>query len=203
MHNQTFSLPDLFITLSSAHATVSENDDPCMNYPQQQENVSSPITNSSHWVYREHQLVLTPHQQREIIPQRPDRNKIYPTSVHAKGDIQSNPSLCVERLCALTSSKYRPATYDLMEKLNHQSSFAATHRSSTSLSSVIQQWWPLTAVITTSTTTTTTTASPEKSPISNLTDWWTTTWHHVVEPKIKKRPEVSSPQKRCDIKQPG
>jgi hypothetical protein len=174
-----------------------------MNYPQQQENVSSPITNSSHWVYREHQLVLTPHQQREIIPQRPDRNKIYPTSVHAKGDIQSNPSLCVERLCALTSSKYRPATYDLMEKLNHQSSFAATHRSSTSLSSVIQQWWPLTAVITTSTTTTTTTASPEKSPISNLTDWWTTTWHHVVEPKIKKRPEVSSPQKRCDIKQPG
>jgi hypothetical protein len=162
-----------------------------MNYPQQQENVPSPATKSSHWVYREHQLTLTPHPQHEIIAQRPNCNKIYPTSIHAKGDIQSKPSLCVERLSALSSSKYRPATDNLMEKLNNQGSFAATHRSTTSLSSVIQQWWPLTAVITTSTTTTTTTASPEESSFSNVSSWWSKTLDYVTQPWIKKRSEVS------------
>ncbi|KAI8343069.1 kinase-like domain-containing protein [Chlamydoabsidia padenii] len=162
-------------------ASGFENVDPCMNHPQQQGNApsssSTALSFRSRWVYHQQQLILTCQQNEIISSNQPfsntlvsDGNNICLTSFHANGDIQSNSEL-------VSSTKCLPTTYNLMEQLNRQHSFAGTHKSSPSLSSVIQHWWPLTLVSTT-------------TPDEPSTGWWSKTLDYVLQPWNKKKPNI-------------
>ncbi|KAI8335534.1 kinase-like domain-containing protein [Chlamydoabsidia padenii] len=193
------------------HAAVFENGDACMNCPQQQENASSSIR--SRWIYQAQQLVLAPsfsqychysgqqqdiqqqeditrssNQQEQCLNSPLSNNNICLTSLHVEGGIQPQASTASsDKLSALASTKCLPTTYNLLENLHRQHSFAATHhqRSSPSLTSMFQSLWPLPALnkINTNMTTPSTDVSP---PASN---WWSKTLDYVLHSWTKKQPK--------------
>ncbi|ORZ24328.1 kinase-like domain-containing protein [Absidia repens] len=171
----------------------------------------------SRWIYQAQQLTLTPilnqsnhhhhhhhhtqqreitnasYQQRRLSTISPSlvscSNNICLTSIHAEGDIRLQPTSCTEKMSALSKTNCLPTTYNLMEQLHRQQSFATTdhQQSSPSLTSMVQSWLPLT---TAPTVMTTTSSSSSDVPFNVISHWWTKTLDYVLQPWIKKQPKL-------------
>ncbi|CAO3589543.1 unnamed protein product [Absidia cylindrospora] len=207
------------------HASLSGNGDPCMNSPQQQENVQSVTTpiKRSLWIYQEQQLTLTPtsaqycdsnpnrqstqQQQRRSISASDSQHhhrfsvnssllvsyssNVCLASLNVEGDIQLQPVTYIEKLSIMASTKPLSTTYNRIEQLHYQHSFATTNRqqsASPSLSSMSHSLWP-SPTFNTTTLPSSTNNPPTSAASSTGSHWWSKTLDYVLHPWIKKQPK--------------
>lgn len=106
------------------------------------------------------------------------------TSIHAEGGIQLQSVTSSDKVSALAATKCLPTTYNLLENLHRQHSFAPTHhqQSSPSFPSMLQSLWPALGKTRTEPTT------PPSSPAGP--HWWSKTLDYMLHPWIKKQPKV-------------
>ncbi|KAI8086585.1 kinase-like domain-containing protein [Halteromyces radiatus] len=136
-------------------------------------------------------LTFQHHRRSSTPPLSLNASNVCLASLHVKGKITQ------QSVTSLDSAKRLSTTYNLMEQLNRQQSFATTDhsRSSRSLSSVFQSWWPsnnhtTTTTITTDAPTNITTASD--SSTFAFSNWWSKTLDYVLPPWFKKQPKLVS-----------
>lgn len=108
------------------------------------------------------------------------------TSIHVEGGIQLQSVTSSDKVSALASTKCLPTTYNLLENLHRQHSFAPTHHQQSSLSfpSKFQSFWTPLGKVKTSPTT----------PPSSVPHWWSKTLDYMFHPWTKKQTKVLRPR---------